>query len=168
MHPTAEYPKVGYRCAPLGSDMERMCPKPTPSDKQASAVELAVTILKTESGLQVHRNELLSICIWKWTATHGKYRGCQYWTRSALEDGDYRNLAHEHVVPRRQLVLALEGLDDPSEVEVRTLLEAMAIACVVTRKEHEFLDEADWGELVANPWARYGVPGVEVIDTWAA
>ena len=98
--------------------------KATPEEKQASAAALATAILGVPNALRGHRNELLSICVWKWTEAHGKYRGCRYWTRAALEAGDIRLLAHEHVVPRRQLVMALveEGVPVPD------LLTRMGIA----------------------------------------
>lgn len=42
----------------------------------------------------------------------------------------------------------------------------MAIACVVTREEHENLPEAELEALVRDPWARYRVAGFDVVDTW--
>ncbi len=51
---------------------------------------------------------------------------------------------------------------------VRSLLEAMAVACVVTRAEHDALPEAAWGEPLADPWARYRKAGVEVVNTLEA
>lgn len=140
-----------------------MARRSTPEEKRASAVALAVTVLGARGALNVHRNELLSICVWKWTEAHGKYKGCRFWTRAAL-DAERPQLAHEHVVPRRLIVRALIELDEVSDVP--DLLARMAVACVVTRSEHDRLPEASWDELLANPWARYS--GIEVVDTWAA
>lgn len=138
----------------------------TPGDRKNSAVTLAVAVLGATGTLSVQRNELLSVCIWKWTEAHGKYKGCRFWTRKALAAKSHKELAHEHVVPRRLVVEQLCAIADPDEAAVRELFEAMAVACVVTRDEHRNLPEVDWEELVTDPWARYEYADVEVVDTW--
>ena len=166
MEALSGYPAVGVKpSVGVCRWANQMARRSTPEEKRASAVALAVAVMEVRDSLQAHRNELLSICVWKWTEAHGKYRGCRYWTRAAL-DADQRQLAHEHVVPRRQLVRALIDLPTASEEAVVDLLTRMGVACVVTRNEHDRLPEAPWAELVVNPWARY--EGVEVVDTWAA
>ena len=116
------------------------------------------------AGLETHYRELLSILVWKWTEAHGKYRGCRYWSQAALA-ATKDDWCHEHVVPRRLLVDAVRDLADPSPDAVRDLLERMAVACVVTRAEHDALPEAAWEELLEDPWARYRRAGIEVVDT---
>jgi hypothetical protein len=78
-------------------------------------VSLATAVLRAPRGLHAHRKELLSACVWKWTESHGKYTGCRYWTRAALAADSVRDLAHEHVVPRKLIVERLRALVEPDD-----------------------------------------------------
>ena len=64
------------------------------------------------------------------------------------------------------IVEQLRALNEPREAAVRKLFETMAVACVVTKKEHDNLLKVDWEGLVRDRWARYRGVGVEWEDTW--
>jgi hypothetical protein len=70
-----------------------------------------------------------------------------------------RDLQHEHVYERSQLVDAL--LQSPEEADS---IAEMAVACTVTKTEHATLAAV----CRANPeligWARYNAAGIRVLD----
>lgn len=66
----------------------RLAARSTVEQERKSDVQLATTILQAPVCLDVHRTELLSICIWKWTEADAKYRRCRWWSATALHDAD--------------------------------------------------------------------------------
>lgn len=110
----------------------------------------------------------MSTCIRKWTEAFGKHEGCRYWSAEARTVRGRREPRHEHVVPRKLLIDALEALDDRTDLGVAALLESHAIACVVTRRERARLPDLDWSRLRGEPWARDAEARIDVVDPWAA
>jgi hypothetical protein len=116
---------------------------------------------------------VVSEVFWVWSEFEGKHKGCRYWSEAARRSvHDMKNLVHEHVVPRKEM-LAKFDLDrfpkKTTEEEVRSLLDRYCIGCVVTRGEDVALNLAGlrsrmptgWdGE---NPWARYDHIGIKFV-----
>lgn len=116
---------------------------------------------------------LANASIWWWTERQGKYRGCPFWSRGALENlasegpaNVSKRMRHEHVVPRRAIIEILLGLEEPTPARVHEVLSTLSIGCVVLREEASKLDRVAkqkmptvfstpehtlWGD----PWARY-------------
>jgi hypothetical protein len=125
----------------------------TPDPKAPAKLESIRLIIESLLALkeQVHRpylKKFLSNCIWKATeAEGGKYR-IRYCSEAAV--GVRKNLLHhEHVVSRKSLVEALLNGEPVESVLSR------AVACIVTREEHERLPPGEG-------WERYR--GIKVID----
>ena len=139
------------------------------ADERRDAVVETVTLL-----LQHHPGEkhtlvrCLSEMLWAWTEARGKYSRDLPWSQGAIEAhaelGSIQRakLQHEHVVPRRLVILALLDMPSPTAAKVRAFLGRYAIACVVTRNEHATLPDLPWETLQSDPWARY--LGVEVVQ----
>lgn len=105
------------------------------------------------------RRKMLNQLVWYATEKDGKYT-TRFRSREALrlqrELGRtvaVRHLAHEHVVPR-QLVIDQLIADPDAAAEVLV----SAVACVVTREEHDRLPDGQG-------WERYEAAGIEVVDT---
>jgi len=123
----------------------------------ASTLAIAEFALSDRTLLPIHRDELLSIAIWKWTERDGKWR-TRFRSGGALQLGpDWRkHVNHEHVTPRLKLRRAM--LKEPHRA---TEILKSAEACVVTRAEHTLLNLVD-DEV--NGWDRYREAGVNVYD----
>ena len=114
---------------------------------------------------------------WVWTEFHGKYKGCQYWTKTALalhQREPKAKLRHEHVVPKVVVMKMLSDLKSPTSEQVREICERFLIGVVVTREEDallnveyrqsmpdEFFDSASPSYL--DPWLRYKKCNIEVV-----
>lgn len=112
--------------------------------------------------LPEQRNRLITESLWFVTETEGKY-GARYKTRGVLDleaEAPIANwqsrLRHEHVVTRKQLADRLRAGEDPERVV------ADAVACIVTKEEHDKLTPFD---RTHKGWDRYRAAGIEVIDT---
>ncbi len=69
-----------------------------------------------------------------------------------------QKLTHEHVFPRADLLKLLQDLDAPVTSRlVETLIERLAVGCVVSEREHRALDRL--GD-IDNPWRRYARAGI--------
>ncbi|MGY1829020.1 hypothetical protein ACI8AA_01180 [Geodermatophilus sp. SYSU D01180] len=129
-----------------------------------SAVALATFALTSSDVHPEHRKRLLNEAIWFVTergSVSRKYR-LRYRTPAALAiqrtlpaAAAAKQLAHEHVQPRKYLVARLL---EPGADVARIL--AGAEACVVTRSEHERLT----AQTSAIGWQRYVAASITVLD----
>ena len=120
-------------------------------DGRIRSAKLAINALLPLDLLVSHKKELLSVCIWKITEADGKAK-VRYWSEGAIE-ALTRELQHEHVHERRELIerlLSGESID--------TVLQD-AIACMVTKAEHQIL-----GNKKSIGWLRYSESGIRVYD----
>ncbi|MEH6519205.1 MAG: hypothetical protein V7742_21200 [Halioglobus sp.] len=115
----------------------------------------AVTAIKAILPLNLypaHKRFLLSSSIWHITEADGKFK-VRYWSEGAI-DSDKKDWRHEHIHERRELIERLlngEAVDS---------VVADAIACIVSRKEHELL-----GAQTGSGWSRYRTAGIRVYDS---
>ena len=117
---------------------------------------------------------VLADVVWVWSEFNGKYKGCRYWSRSALQHtAEIKILVHEHVVPKTTIISLLADLKDPTASAVRHILETYCIGVVLTREEDRKLNAAglrsamptEWSD--GDVWARYRLVGIECVDTHA-
>ena len=130
-----------------------------------SALQAILHLLQPVPNLSlVHRRELLTICLWKWTEAAGvppyaKYN-LRYATPGALNHEVPALVNHEHVWPRQWIINRLLKAKAPWRQDtLRSLLEEHGVACVVTVDEHARLGAAS-GE----GWQRYTNAGIDVWD----
>ena len=129
----------------------------------ASRWQSAVEIIKAIVALDIHepfkRKVLANSCLWLLTQAEarGKYK-LRYQSRES-QSVPKRLLRHEHVVPRKKMVDDL--IKHPDQVDK---IVEKAVACVVTKAEHEKLAKVDKKYPNADGWERYGLAGIEVID----
>ncbi len=107
---------------------------------------------------------VLSEATWVWTEFEGKYDGCQYWSKAALEfRGNPKMLVHEHVMPKKLVIELLLKMSSPTTSSVYQLLDSYCKGAVITRAEDAALNRLglrskmppDWDE--KDLWARYKV-----------
>lgn len=124
-----------------------------------------------------HIKRIIShVLLWKHSeAEGGKYKDCRYWsdgTKKSLEKhgkvltnknicGDDA-LRHEHLFPRKQLITKLFSVENPKIGQIRQILDRLNIAVIVTIEEDKLLGKIPGDE--NNPWKRYELAGVKVID----
>ncbi len=126
-----------------------------PHADRSARIESAKTAIHAITALDLypaHKKELLSICIWKITQADGKYK-VRYWSEGSVR-ADKRNLRHEHVVERKELIQRLLAGEEVESVV------ADAIACIVTKVEHALL-----GKNQASGWSRYHEAGIRIYDS---
>jgi hypothetical protein len=129
------------------------------ADKRiGSAIAAAKAIVRLDL-YPAHKRELLSICIWKITeaAPMSKYQ-TRYRSR-ATESASESELAHDHVFQRKSLIDAM--LKNPDSVD--PILRS-AVACVVTRSEHDALTRISREFPDLDGWERYKRAGIEIVD----
>jgi hypothetical protein len=105
-----------------------------------------------------HKKKLLSDCIWIITEVDGKYK-TRFRSEGAINESNQKNLRHEHVFERQFIVDEL--LSNPSDYE-KILLQA--VACVVTKEEHERLTSATNKDKNLQGWDRYKFTNIKVFD----
>jgi hypothetical protein len=132
----------------------RYRPHPDRERRLASAVAVATFALAAPDLYETHRNELLSFACWWATELDGKYK-TRYRSTAARQPGA-TDLRHEHVVPRKTLREAIEREPD----RVADILRE-ALACVVTREEHDRLNTLGSEH---EGWERYIAAGIDVFD----
>jgi hypothetical protein len=93
-----------------------------------------------------HKRRLLNTCLWQLTQSesYGK-RNLRYATKAAcklLEQGRGRELQHEHVHTRKQLIDELMEAKPYRSDQVGRILRS-ACACLVTVRQHKKLCERD-------------------------
>ena len=122
------------------------------------------------------KQKVLNFAAWRWTASHGKYRGCKYWTRAAIQHFRLhakKGLRHEHAVPRKLLVEILFRMVDPQEHDVFELFDRLAIGVVITIDQQQRLDaqykttmppefDDEQSADYRNPWLRFKQCGIKV------
>ena len=131
---------------------------PDADERIRSATAAAKAIVRLDL-YPAHKRELLSICIWKITeaAPISKYQ-TRYRSR-ATESAPESELAHDHVYQRKSLNDAM--IKNPESVDqvLRT-----AVACVVTRSEHDALTRISREFPDLDGWERYKRAGIEIVD----
>jgi hypothetical protein len=124
------------------------------------------------------RRTISHVLLWEHSEAEGeKYKGCRYWSEGAVQSlkkhgkvvtsrtlfgGDA--LLHEHRFPRKQLIDKLFSITKPTVSNVRTLLDKLNIAVIVTVDEHKELSKFEGDE--SGPWSRYDNAGILVRDNW--
>jgi hypothetical protein len=98
-----------------------------------------------------HKKELLSACIWKITEADGKLK-VRFWSEGALA-APPKELRHEHVFERRELITRLLSGEDVDSVLNN------AVACIVTKQEHVALSRS-----AKSGWERYMDCKIRVLD----
>ena len=104
--------------------------------------------------------------LWKWSTRHGKYKKCQYWSESALEQyrgGDEVSLRHEHIIPRSFLadwLIKKYSKESATREKIFDDLARFCLGCVLTQNEDDSIRKdltskmpKDWNQ--EDPWARY-------------
>lgn len=127
-------------------------------NRKHSAIKIADHLLKIDqSEIEIsHLRELLSVLIWKYTQSEGKYT-LRFRSEKAIQEADPKNLVHEHVVERKKLV----DLFLSSRSSAKEIFET-AVACVVTKEEHAKLNSLP---KEINGWDRYIAANIKVIDS---
>lgn len=110
----------------------------------------AINAITTLDILEIHKRELLSVCIWKITEAEGKWN-VRFRSEKALTNP--ADLRHEHVYERKHLIDRLLAGES-----VETVIED-AIACIVTKEEHRALSR-----IISSGWDRYRGAGIRVFD----
>jgi hypothetical protein len=111
---------------------------------------------------------LLDNVCWTLSELEGKYAGCRFWSRRALDQRT--DLRHEHSVPRRLLITMLLEMSAPTEAAVRCILD-LCVGVVVTVEEDRALNAVGMRSRMPEGWdgrdvfARYRAVGIEVVDT---
>lgn len=114
------------------------------------------------------KTSLAQGALWAWSARHGKYEGCPYWSRNALDQfratGSISGLRHEHIVPRKLTVAKIMGVSSITREDLRAILETHALGCVVTKAEAQILDRG-LKQRMPEGFATAGHPNFE--NVWA-
>lgn len=146
-----------------------------PADERNSAAYLCARLLQIRSELlgkglytpshDAHLRELVGITLWKDSEADGKIQGCRFWSRGALASqklGNTKDLQHEHVFPKRQMIDLLFELKNPDLDTVQGLIQAHNVAAVVTKEEHRQLGRVPGSR--GDVWQRYRLAGIQWVD----
>lgn len=135
-------------------------------DRISSALAALWTLLEARDVMPVHRRELLSIAIWKYTEApgvrpHAMYR-LPFRTLGAMDLEATSPVQHEHVWTRAWLTRQLieHHAAGWSRADLAAFMHLHGVACTVTRAEHLLLNAC--GD--AQGWDRYAQVGLEVWD----
>ena len=123
------------------------------------AVSLAGFASEGEGLTPSQRKNLADLAVWWVTGAAGKY-STRYRSGGVLalpDEGGWSQLVHEHVFTRRTLVAEL--LTAPID-QLESVLRS-AVACVVTKQEHQRLTPFD---KTHTGWDRYLAAGIDVFD----
>ena len=110
-------------------------------------------LLHMPDALVQHKRKLLDRALWMLTEVDGKYN-IRYYSKKAFKIRDKKQLRHEHVYPRKFIIDSL--FEDPGNYS--NIIDEHAIACIVTKDEHDTLDNNTDG------WERYKRAGIDVLD----
>lgn len=88
---------------------------------------------------------------WELTEFNGKYKGCKYWTKEALDlykdenqlksdSALQKHLVHEHVIPKKFLIDYIMRCYKTNSKPDKKYFD-LIIACVVTKEENKKLDK---------------------------
>ncbi len=124
-----------------------------------SAEEVIKCIICNEKVLDKHKKGVISLMIWMVTERYGKYN-TRYRSEKTKEMICWnRGMRHEHINGRKGLICDM--LKNPKKISV--ILEN-AIACVVTKEEHEILNKIDKNKPNLKGWERYKEAKIKVYD----
>jgi len=137
-------------------------PHPKADEQCRSAITLIKAILPLDL-YPAHKRRFLSNGLWKLTEAEGrtKYhlRHCSQAALNSLAKGRVKRLRHEHVYRRKELVDRLIAHPDQADTII-----ADAIACVVTKAEHDRLAKVDRKNPEIDGWDRYTQAEIKVIE----
>jgi hypothetical protein len=153
--------RVDSGVRPLKRETFDMLPTYVPHEERAIRIESAVFAIRALLPLDLysqHKQELISVCLWKITEADGKWN-TRYRTRAAMSETSVANLKHEHVFSRRALVEDL--LSNPGDIDE---VLRRAVGCVVTAKEHALLKVVSHRHPDLKGWSRFQKAGIEVVD----
>jgi hypothetical protein len=135
-------------------------------EQRFASIKAAVTaILDMPTAVKdSHKRRLLNTCLWQLTQSesYGK-RNLRYATKAAcklLDQGRRRELQHEHVHTRKQLIDELMEAKPYQSDRVEQMLRS-ACACLVTIRQHQKLCGID---LDLRGWERYERAKLRVFD----
>jgi hypothetical protein len=130
---------------------------PSARARLRSAVHLIKLLLQENSEvLREHRQELLSIALWKVTEAESVHKHRTRFCSQTVYNAPESECRHDHVFQRAIMIRDLMN-SGPDGVE--NILEG-AVACTVTREEHATLDQ----HRCVDGWERYRRAGITVID----
>jgi len=141
--------------------------------RMADDVALA---LKSSLSRRAQVAVLNNVC-WEWTEYDGKYEGCRWWTRDAIDAFNskfdkpkrirVKSLRHEHVVPRRVVIELLFGLPTQAPEAVLEVLQKFLQVVVVTEKQEAKLRDADSKDKLDNKMPQeFYEPGPSFHEPW--
>lgn len=137
----------------------RFVQHPEANDRVESAIAIIQALLPLNIRPRMKRR-FISNCLWQITQAEGKNKyDLRYRTQASLT-AQRKNLRHEHVSRRKDMVTALMTAK-PDEVP---RIARGAIGCVVTKAEHALLDEVDRNHRSLDGWSRYQKAGIIVVD----
>ena len=125
-------------------------------------LDSAITLVEATLDLPIldqHKRDVINVMLWKITEASGKYKTRFRSTGAANAPKDTK-LQHEHVIPRKTLIDAI--LKEPSRA--RELLTS-ALACTVTKEEHDRLTRITREQPDLQGWERYTAAGITIVDT---
>ncbi|MHA3700899.1 hypothetical protein ACXR2U_01840 [Jatrophihabitans sp. YIM 134969] len=126
---------------------------PDVDERKASVVRAVEALLQADLRADDLR-ALLNAALWRYTEFHAKYKFAIRYRTPAVLDSAPVTIQHEHVVQRAWLIDRITAEPD----KMRGYLK-LAVACVVTKDEHQQLDSPAFG------WQRYVDAGLTVVDT---
>ena len=129
-------------------------------ERRSSAIELTRVLVENRGKfVESHYQEMLKICIWKYTEAEGPSKHkTRYRSTGSLRSSNEK-LNHEHVVTSKSIRSRI--MENPEDFE-RILHEA--IACTVLVSEHRLLNQTEKRRPELNGWDRYRAAGIEVWD----
>jgi hypothetical protein len=132
-------------------------PHPEREHQLASAVEIARLVLNTPDLYEPQRRKVLAEVLWFATQVDGKYtRRFRSNAARALAASERKQLRHDHVLTRKELIDAL--LREPERVDE---IVRSALGCVVTKEEHDRLSALPGSH---RGWDRYIAARIDVCD----
>ena len=134
----------------------------TDADERVQSAKTAIRTLlaSREQILDEQLRELLSVCVWKLTEADCDHKHRTRYRSKAALTAPLRELRHEHVFERSDLVERMLANAKDSD-----RIADSALACTVTREEHVRLTNVSREQPGLQGWARYSAAGVEVVDT---
>lgn len=117
---------------------------------------------------------------WLWTEFYGKYTGCPFWSKNALqylletEQMKAKILRHDHIVPRNMIIKRLLYGQQMKREDLLSFLDENLIGCVLLKEEDSYLNDIGYQRVMPkgwsfgdNAWGRYKKGNFEVYRiTW--
>ena len=137
-------------------------PREDADERPEKVCDEILALLEIQNRFQAnHFNSVLQPLLWKYTEADGSKYSLR-WRSAGAMTADRSDLRHEHVVTRKELTSAL--IAGPVTIEAVRRTMSDAVACLVTKREHDQLSEVA-REL--RGWARYEAAGIECRDLGA-